>query len=380
MPAFEKALHDDIINFTMALTSLIYGQLHFTLAFDWGDEIDLSHAARLMPAEIQSLPRRRRTPSSIAYRPPPLLIRLSPTILELPELGKIECETEATVFDFGGIALNFQIPLHLLPEQLTRLAASLAQPISVVSAGREAARKLFIQLQAAIKNPTWNELSEEYSTFQFPPQPELPPPAELVEHHAEWLAGLVRLDDTSLSADEIQEALRMRISYTPHDLVIVEWGAAVVIDDNCEETLQTVEFANLQLLEFRLIDSRVDEVIDQACKLIHPLTKTWLPFWRSHSRPLRMLGDMRIDSVVLFERTSNALKLVGDQYLARLYRLLTARFRLEEWTSSIRESIAEAQGVYEILTAQSANTRLELLELVVIVLIAFEIGFVMWGH
>jgi hypothetical protein len=89
---------------------------------------------------------------------------------------------------------------------------------------------------------------------------------------------------------------------------------------------------------------------------------------------------MRIDAVVLFERTSNALKLVGDQYLARVYRLLTARFRLEEWRLSIRDSISEAQGVYEILTAQASNYRLEILELIVIFLIAFEIVFAMFSH
>jgi hypothetical protein len=34
--------------------------------------------------------------------------------------------------------------------------------------------------------------------------------------------------------------------------VIVDWAAAVIVDHDCEEMLQTLEFANLQLLEFRL--------------------------------------------------------------------------------------------------------------------------------
>jgi hypothetical protein len=69
-----------------------------------------------------------------------------------------------------------------------------------------------------------------------------------------WLAGLLRLEAGPLAAEQIADALGRRISYSPGDLVLVDWGAAVVVDRDCVETLRTLEFANLQLLEFRLID------------------------------------------------------------------------------------------------------------------------------
>src|SRR5207237_1277592 len=52
------------------------GVLHVYVAFDWGEEILLERARSLVPAEVCDLPRRRRTPASIAYRPAPLRIRL----------------------------------------------------------------------------------------------------------------------------------------------------------------------------------------------------------------------------------------------------------------------------------------------------------------
>ena len=90
-----------------------------------------------------------------------------------------------------------------------------------------------------------------------------------------------------------------------------------------------IEFANLQLLEFRHIDRRLDDSLAQASRIIHPLTRTTLPFWRIHTRPLRQLGELKVEANGLFERTGNVLKLVGDSYLARVYRLVDARFTAE---------------------------------------------------
>jgi hypothetical protein len=174
--------------------------------------------------------------------------------------------------------------------------------------------------------------------------------------------------------------LRIRISYRPTDVVIVEWSSALVIDRDCEETIQTIEFANLQLLEFRYIDRKVDVALATAQRHIRPAVRSWLPFWRTHARPLRVLSEMRIDAVGTFERANSALPLVGDQYLARLYRLLVARFRLDDWADSIRRSLDVAEGVHDTLSSQSAMFRLELLELIVVLLILVEIVLAFVGR
>ena len=88
---------------------------------------------------------------------------------------------------------------------------------------------------------------------------------------------------------------------------------------------------------------------------------------------MRRLGELRVDVATLFERTGNVLKLVGDQYLARVYRLLATRFHLREWERSIQRKLEAVESVYEVLTDQAAAFRGEFLEIVVIVLIALEI-------
>jgi hypothetical protein len=235
-------------------------------------------------------------------------------------------------------------------------------------------------LKPAIADPQLSTSTEEYFVFELPPGPPLPCPHELLEDADDWLAGLVRLDAQRLSPEEVAEALRQRMSYTPQDLFIAEWSAAVLIDRDCDETLDAIEFANLQLLEFRYIDQRLDERLAAAYRLIHPLSRSWLPFWRTHARPLRDLGDLRIEANSVFERTGNALKLIGDQYVARVYKLLGARFHLDDWQRSIERSLTTLEEAYRVVSDQAATFRTEFLELAIVLLIMLEIVLSLVRH
>src|SRR5438105_3337680 len=95
------------------LPSVLTGTLHVYVAFDWGEEVLLDRARSLVSAEVHVLPRRRRTPSSIAYRPAPLRVRLPAVDLALPELGTVRTPAEATVFDFAAVSLALHVPFSL---------------------------------------------------------------------------------------------------------------------------------------------------------------------------------------------------------------------------------------------------------------------------
>ena len=146
---------------------------------------------------------------------------------------------------------------------------------------RAATKQLFETLQPAIQEAAWRPLGEEYFVFQIPPGDHLPQPGRLLDDHPAWLAGLVRLEAEPLSGDEVQAALQSHISYSPRDLLLVAWSAAVLVDRDCEETLQAIEFANLQLLEYRYIDDLLDERLAAAYSTIHRTLQSWLPFWRT---------------------------------------------------------------------------------------------------
>src|SRR5207253_10038444 len=244
----------------------------------------------------------------------------------------------------------------------------LADPRALVQAARTALQPLHQKLLPAVQDPHWQEdLSEEYFIFHLPPT-HSPPPSELVDVRSAWLAGLVRLESGPLSAEEINEAVRLSIRYSPDDLIVLDWAAAFLLDTACDETLQVIEFANLQLLEFRHIDNRLDDNLATTYGMIHSLANSWLPFWHSPARSLRALGELKVEANGLFERTGNVLKLVGDQYLARVYRLLSTRFHLREWEHSIERKLEVVEGVYKVIADQASHFRTEFLEIIVILL------------
>jgi hypothetical protein len=353
---------------------VLSGVLHIYVAFDWGEEVHLEQARGLVSAEVHNLPRRRRTPSSIGYRPPPLRFALPPVTLELPELGSLQAPAEAILFDFGAISTAMHLPFSLPQAALIHLASGLAEPSGLVRAARCSLEPMYARLLPAIQSPEWKDgLSEEYFVFQLSPEASAPPPSELTSAKASWLAALVRLETLPLSQEEIAEALRLYLRYTPQDLFLPDWAAAVLIDRDCDETLQTIEFANLQLLEFRHIDGRLDDVLTVAYGLLHATTVSRLPLWRSHARTLRLLGELKVEAYGLFERTGNVLKLVGDQYLARVYRLLAGRFHLEQWEQGIQRKLEVAEGVYQVVSDQTDTYRAEFLEITVVVLILLEV-------
>ena len=357
---------------------VLAGILHIHLAFDWGDEIDLPRARTLIPSEHLELARRRRTPISFSFRPPPVYIGLPPVSLELAELGKVEASAGLTLFDFGAISLALRVPFKLPPERLQKLAASLSDPSAILQKARSVLKPMHERLLPVISQASWDEnLSEEFFVFQLPPGEPLPEPELLTDPNrggpAGWLASLIRLEDTALSTDEMSEALRLHLSYSGEDLFVADWAAAVLIDRDCDETLQAIEFANLQLLEFRNIDDRLDQSLTGAYRTLHPLTRGWLPFWRLYARPLRVLGELKLEANTLFERTSNALKLVGDPYLARVYRLVARRFHLDEWEADIQRKLDVIEGAYKVVSDQADTLRSEFLEIIIILLITFEI-------
>lgn len=361
-------------------TDLYSGILHAFVAFDWGEEVNLEKARRLVPAELHTLRRKTRTPPSIAYQSPPLRFDLPHLVLALPILETVQIPADLMLFDFGAASLAIQIPFQLPKSELTRLAGALADPTLFVQAARAALEPVYRKLIPAIENPVWTDLSEEYFVFQLISEPTTPTPAQLLAQYPGWLAGLVRLEADPLSDGEIAEALRLRLSYSPEDLVVIDWTAAVVVDRECSEILETMAFANLQLLEFRHIDNRVDARLKAAYGLINQLVQTRLPIFRRHSRPIRILGALKVEVNEMLERASGALTLVGDPYLARVYQQIAARFHLDQWGQNIRRSIDVLEGIYRAVSDQAANYRTEALEIVIVILILFELLMAVYRH
>jgi hypothetical protein len=353
--------------------------IHLSFAFDIGYEIDLERGRGLLAGESGPLARRRRTPESIRYRPAPVRVATDASGLALPGVlaASAPPRAEISVFDFGAVSLSVQHRVRATPDELVALADELAEPGPLVAAARLVVSPWIERLRPVVTGFELSELSEEYVIFQLGAID----PGWLAAH-AEWVARLVRLDSGPLSREEVCEAIRLSLAYAPNDVVVLDWAAGVIADREAADTLQVIEFANVQLLEFRHIDDRLDDRLEAAYRLIRPVRRGPWPSWlfRTHADALRNVRELEIEATSLFERADNALKLIGDQYLSRVYGLASTRFHLDEWQQSIRRKLDTVGDVYDLLVQQASGSRLEFLEIVVVLLIALEIVLALLRH
>src|SRR5262249_27608019 len=154
-----------------------------------------------------------------------LRVPLPATPLELAEIGTVQATTAVTIFDFGAVSVSFHVTFAAPPEALLRFAGTLADSSPLIQKARQAIESLHQQLLPAIRDPLWkDDLSEEYFVFQFGPETL----TQMTD--SAWLAGMVHLESEPLSAEEMAEALRHRLSYSPDDLFVPDWTAAVLVD------------------------------------------------------------------------------------------------------------------------------------------------------
>ena len=123
----------------------------------------------------------------------------------------------------------------------------------------------------------------------------------------------------------------------------------------------------------RYLDAQLDEALERAYDLLgrSPGLRRFLP--SPYGVPLQRLGRLQLDAAVLFEQVTNALKLIGEQYLTRVYGHVSRRFHLAEWDVSITRKLQTLDGIYGKLADRAATQRMELLEWIIIVLIAVSI-------
>jgi len=183
-------------------------------------------------------------------------------------------------------------------------------------------------------------------------------------------------DVDHLSKQEADESTGRFLSYYEHDLVVVDWDAALIIDErqNFEETLYVMELANLQLAELEAYDRILDDALERAYR---DLVTT---HGRRRSEVLRELREIRVDLARLSDELSNITKFFGDWHLARIYSTVAARFHLADWHRAIDRKLETLDNLYEILEHDRNNRWMLVLEITIVFLFMIDLALLLLGH
>ena len=351
------------------------GICYAVFAYDAARAIHLADAERRVheTTERPTIAHKRRTPSYFEYQPPP--VRFSQDAEPL-NLGAFATRpgVDLMIYDFGAVAVIYALPIVGSLDHLLALSEELYDNEILLADSRLRVEQLLKVIGDAATQSHPSPFVEDYVIFHVGSFNE---PLDLnvfCAQQARQIAQILRAERQTLSDQEVQDALAARVSYGPDDIAVVDWNAALLVDREGDDVRAVLEFANVELLEMRYVDQKLDRALDQAYETLS--RRSWgLPrIFTSYAADLRSLAELQVDNAALFEGVNNTLKLIGDQYLARVYRMVNRRFHLEEWDASILRKLQTLESIYEKISVQASNRRMEVLEWVIIFLIAFSIA------
>lgn len=176
-------------------------------------------------------------------------------------------------------------------------------------------------------------------------------------------------DIDHLSKQEADESTGRYLSYYEHDLVVMDWDAALMIDQrqNFDETLYIMELANLQLAELEAYDRILDDSLERSYRDLNSRQM------RSRSNMLRELRELRIDLARFSDELSNITKFFGDWHLARIYENISARFHLAAWHKTLDGKLKTLDDLYQLLNHDRINRWMLTLEVTVVLLFVIDL-------
>ncbi len=353
------------------------GKILIYRVFDVAEEIDLPLAERLL-SEKSNRFRVHITPNkiqAIIIRNPPIRVTLGPTQLTVAGV-KYEAEVVATIWDYGVVSISFQIIIDgMIWSDLLKVGADVSNNTKafdeIYNVGLQKSKELTDLIQTALKAPSGFQIFEDYTIYFLQQVQGVKNNLDLTE----------KLDLPALIQGEIQEELSPKnregmlqhlYQYSKNDSVIIDWNSAVIYEPKGDrEIIDVIEFALTHLLEFRYYDDLLDR---RLAELYASIEVGRQRIWRSQFATITTEANAKfIEFSEFVERVDNSLKVVGDFYLATVFRGALRRFRVLDWQESITRKMNILARVSELLQGELNARRSQLLEIIIILLIAFEI-------
>src|SRR6266849_8159383 len=351
------------------------GSCFVLFAYDAARSIKLEDAERRIheATQRQTIPHKRRAPSYFEYQPPPLRVSQD---TEPVNVGRFSASAgvDLVIYDFGAVAVSYAFPIAGPLGNLLELSDELYDNEPLLTDSSLTVNDLLKVIGDAAVHASLAPVVEDYVIFHIESFGQPFDPYRFCSEHGRQISQILRAERQIPSAEEVEDALAARISFGTEDLTIVDWNAALLIDREGEDIRAVLGFANVELLEMRYLDQKLDRALDHVYDTLLRPSLNLPRVFGYYSAALRRVAELQVDNAILFEGVNNTLKLLGVQYLARVYRLANKRFHLDEWDASIIRKLQTLESIYEKISNQATNRRMEVLEWAIVILIAFSIG------
>ena len=310
-----------------------------------------------------------------------LVVRDAPITLSLGacrvRLGgeRVPADLFARVWSYGVISLQFHIPIEpgTTWDALVRRAGLVEDDNDVTPQATDRVRELAASLERAATLLHEPQGEEDYVVYFLEAVEGIDGLHELAKR-VDIPALILGEPDQRLSDDVRRPIVESSLSYSARDLAVVDWNSALVIDLGASRDVPDIlEFAVTHLMEFRYFDTLLDDRLESLYDSIEERRRLRSFFRSDYERLSHEANSLYLEFSQHVERVENSLKFVGDFFLATVFRRAATRFQLKEWEESVTRKVNALARVSELLNAEVNTRRSHFLEIVVIVLILFEI-------
>jgi hypothetical protein len=347
--------------------------------YDVGNEIALDDAERAATALAgRRAALTRDGAHALVFATPPLDVELGARKLALSADAEPNDVTVcARLFDYGAVSIEVDVPIAPGTDLATLLPVcdELYESPRVDALARTELDAIVIKLGKALRGGHGWRSAETYTVIFLEELDGSMRAAELLEWPllAKLLVG-ERDEMRPLSAGQTRDVLKFSHSYFEDDLVVIDWNSALVLEPSGSRDIPDIlELATSQLLELRYYDGIYDRELGRVYDDLAVARGRASPFHGRYTKLARDVLRRLVEMVELTERVDNALKIIGDFYLGRVYESAVQRFRIRDWQASTDKKESLLTQAHALIRSESDARRSTLLELVVILLIFLEL-------
>lgn len=360
------------------------GEVVYIYAFDVAYEMTRQPVSELLgqPVAQFDVGASKRSPKHLFfYRPQ--MVRL-PTLERIGPSGPLRIERVVKLLPVGALSITMRVRFDVARiEDLVGYHDLQFTEGSLNEEVRKLAEDVRRELSSYYVRPVPQLAEEEAYTVFCIESPLLSAEGTAISVENWWRANRRAVaslltqepDMDHLSKQEAEESTGRYLTYYQHDLVVVDWDAALVVDQkqNFEETLYIMELANLQLAELEAYDRILDGSLVRAYRDLS------LRQVRGRAGMLRELRELRIDLARFSDELSNISKFFGDWHLARIYENISARFHLPDWHRTIDGKLKTLADLYQLLNHDQTNRWMLILESTIVLLFVIDLVILILG-
>ncbi|HXM93456.1 MAG TPA: hypothetical protein VOA64_04255 [Candidatus Dormibacteraeota bacterium] len=361
----------------------VCGYFRILLLYDVAEGLDFAKLGELLGPRGGPVQRvfPRHTPEYIRFEQAPIEVPAEPVFLNTGE----KLTSSIKYHTFAVVVVQFEVPfdcewINLLAESSRWMGNTEVEPLA-----RGLARQHLQELSTAVIRPNKEWLHESYLIINlqqaFASGSDSPPATQLLADHGGEIVRMVNGETSPLAPKICEEALQSSLSYYPSDLVVVASSGAFVYDrsEDAAATNQVLEYAKMQLLEFRYYDKLMTGVLSEVYDVLDKKRNFVLSRW-SLPRDAQRFNTIRLDVMELTERVDNAIEFVSDIYYARVYRLAAKRVGVPEYRDLVDQKLRTVGELYDFMIDQFEDARSFVLEALIALLCLLDVILLLRGH